>query len=89
MVKNLTIPITAKIRLGWDDSKLNYLEVSKIIEEEGAAMISVHGRTKKQGYAGNANWIAIEEIKSARKIPIIANGDVQLKDDIERISTGN
>jgi len=86
LVKNLSIPITAKIRLGWDDSRLNYLEVSKIIEEEGAAMISVHGRTKKQGYSGNANWNAIEEIKSARSIPIIANGDVLLKDDIDRIS---
>ncbi len=76
LVKNITVPITAKIRLGWDEQKLNYLEISRIIEEEGASIISVHGRTKKQAYAGNADWNAIAEIKTQRKIPIIANGDV-------------
>ncbi len=76
LVKNISVPITAKIRLGWDEQKLNYLEISRIIEEEGASIISVHGRTKKQAYAGNADWNAIAEIKTHRKIPIIANGDV-------------
>ena len=85
LVKNISIPITAKIRLGWDENKLNYLEISKIIEEEGAAMLSVHGRTKKQGYSGNADWNAIAEIKTLRKIPIIANGDVKVPEDLDQI----
>ena len=85
LVKNITIPITAKIRLGWDEQKLNYLEISRIIEEEGASIISVHGRTKKQAYAGNADWNAIAEIKTHRKIPIIANGDVISAEDLNDI----
>lgn len=87
LVKNLSIPVSAKIRLGWDDQNLNYLEISKIIEEAGAAFISVHGRTKQQGYSGDANWDAIGEIKSMRKIPIIANGDIRTPADKVIIQT--
>jgi nifR3 family TIM-barrel protein len=87
LVKNINVPITAKIRLGWDETQLNYLETSKIIEEEGGSMITVHGRTKKQGYSGKANWDAIAEVKAARTIPVIANGDVQTKADLEAIQT--
>lgn len=85
LTNNLSIPVTAKIRLGWDDTSLNYLTISKLLEDYGCAMISVHGRTKKQGYQGKANWEAIAEIKQNVKIPVLANGDVNSLKDIQRI----
>jgi nifR3 family TIM-barrel protein len=85
LTNNLTIPISAKIRLGWDDTTLNYLSISKLLEDYGCAMISVHGRTKKQGYQGKANWDAIAEIKQNVKIPVLANGDVNSLSDIQKI----
>ncbi len=85
LTNNLSIPITAKIRLGWDDTSLNYLSISKLLEDYGCAMISVHGRTKKQGYLGKANWDAIAEIKQNVLIPVIANGDVNSLNDIQKI----
>ena len=81
--KSLSVPITGKIRLGWDDDSLNYLEVLKAMEENGAQLIAVHGRTKIQGYKGSANWDAIAEIKAHAKIPVIGNGDVRCVSDIE------
>jgi nifR3 family TIM-barrel protein len=85
LTKALSVPVTGKIRLGWDDDSLNYLEVAKIIEDNGAALIAVHGRTKEQAYSGQANWDAIAEIKQAVRIPVIGNGDVRTVADIERI----
>lgn len=85
LTKNITLPITAKIRLGWDESQLNYLMISKLLEDYGCAMISVHGRTKKQGYQGQADWNAIAEVKANVKIPVLANGDVNTTTDIENI----
>lgn len=79
---NLPIPVTAKIRIGWDEDSLNYLEVAKIIEDNGGQMIAVHGRTKKQGYGGKANWDAIAEVKQAVSIPVIGNGDIQNTADV-------
>lgn len=79
------IPITAKIRLGWDEGSLNYLDIARIIEESGGKLIAVHGRTKKQAYGGKANWEAIAEIKQAVSIPVIGNGDVRTVADIERM----
>ncbi|TGK11740.1 tRNA-dihydrouridine synthase family protein [Leptospira fletcheri] len=76
MRATLDIPVTAKIRLGWDDTSRNYMEVSRILEESGALAISVHGRTREMGYSGKADWDAIADIKAARKIPIFGNGDV-------------
>ncbi len=81
----LPVPVTAKIRLGWDDASRNYLLVAKIIAENGGQLIAVHGRTKQQGYAGEADWEAIAEVKQAVKIPVIANGDVRSVKDIENI----
>ncbi|EQA35283.1 dihydrouridine synthase [Leptospira inadai serovar Lyme str. 10] len=74
--KSLDIPVTAKIRLGWDDTSRNYMEVSRILEESGVQAISVHGRTKEMGYSGKADWDAIADIKAARNVPIFGNGDV-------------
>ena len=76
-VKNSTIPITVKIRIGWDEKTINVLEVSKIIEEAGASAIAIHGRTTKQFYSGKADWSYIKEVKERIKtIPIIGNGDI-------------
>jgi len=83
--KAVSVPITGKIRLGWDDESLNYLEVAKIMEDNGAALIAVHGRTKAQAYKGRANWDAIAEIKQTVSIPVIGNGDVRAVADIDRI----
>ena len=81
----LEVPLTAKIRLGWDDDSRNYGLVARIIEENGGALIAVHGRTKKQGYGGQADWDAIAEVNQAVTVPVIANGDIQTPQDIERV----
>jgi len=83
--KHLNIPITAKIRLGWDEESLNYLYISRLLEDNGCSMITVHGRTKIQGYSGKANWNAIAEVKKNVNIPVIANGDVNSTTDIIEI----
>ncbi|EMP03595.1 tRNA dihydrouridine synthase DusB [Leptospira santarosai] len=75
--KRVNVPVTAKIRLGWDSGNRNYLEVSKILEESGANALTVHGRTKEMAYTGLADWDAIGEIKTRRKIPIFGNGDIK------------
>ncbi len=81
----LSVPVTGKIRLGWDENSLNYLHVAQVMQDNGAALIAVHGRTKEQAYKGAANWDAIAEIKQAVSIPVIGNGDVKTVADIERI----
>jgi len=85
LTKALDIPVTGKIRLGWDDSSLNYIETARIIEDNGGKLIAVHGRTKAQGYTGSADWDAIAEVRQAVSIPVIANGDVKTVADIERV----
>jgi tRNA-dihydrouridine synthase B len=81
----LPVPVTAKMRLGWDETSRNYLEVAKILEENGAAAIAVHGRTKQQSYHGQADWDAISAVRQAVSIPVYANGDVRSVADIERL----
>ena len=85
LTRALDIPITGKIRLGWDDDSRNYLEVARIIEDNGGSLIAVHGRTKAQGYTGEADWDAIAQVKQAVSIPVIANGDVKSVADIQRV----
>jgi tRNA-dihydrouridine synthase B len=85
LVRNIKIPITAKIRLGWDQENLNYSELSRIIEGSGAAMIAVHGRTRDQKWNDSANWDPIREIKNTVKIPVIGNGDVSSQKDINNM----
>lgn len=85
LTRELDIPITGKIRLGWDQDNLSYLEVAKAIEENGGSLIAVHGRTKAQGYGGEADWEPIAEVKAAVKIPVLGNGDVRTPADIERM----
>ena len=81
----LDIPVTGKIRIGWDEDSLNYLEVARIVEDNGGALLAVHGRTKQQAYRGSANWDAIAEVKGALSIPVIGNGDVRTPSDIQRM----
>ncbi|HEX7587567.1 MAG TPA: tRNA dihydrouridine synthase DusB [Anaerolineae bacterium] len=83
--KLLRVPVTGKIRLGWDDTSRNYVEVAHIREDNGASLIAVHGRTRAQAYQGNADWDAIAEVKQAVKIPVLGNGDVRTVADAERI----
>jgi len=73
----VTVPVTAKIRLGWDATSRNYLDVARAIEDNGGQLIAVHGRTKVQGYGGSADWEPIAEIKAAVRIPVLGNGDVR------------
>ena len=85
LTRALRVPVAAKIRLGWDEKTRNYLTVAKILEDNGASLIAVHGRTKAQGYAGGADWDAIAEVKQAVGIPVIGNGDVRTVADIARM----
>lgn len=82
LVKNVDRPITAKIRLGY--SKTTYNEVAKEIEDAGAELIAVHGRTAAQKYSGKANWDAIQEIHSKLTIPVVGNGDIACEEDIDK-----
>jgi nifR3 family TIM-barrel protein len=82
--KALSVPVTGKIRLGWEDCR-SYRLIARIIEENGGAAVAVHGRTQEQGYGGKANWDAIAEVKQAARIPVIGNGDVKTAADIEKM----
>ena len=81
----LSVPITGKIRLGWDEDDLNYMLISRIIEENGGKAVAVHGRTRAQEYRGDARWEPMGEIKAERKIPVIGNGDIRTPEDIDRM----
>lgn len=76
LCKFTSVPITAKIRIGWYNDDLNYKETIHVLQESGVAAISVHGRTKEMAYTGTANWDAIAEIKSFANVPIFGNGDI-------------
>lgn len=85
LTARLEVPVTGKIRLGWDDENRNYLEVARIVQDNGGQLLAIHGRTKAQGYGGQADWDAIAEAVDALSIPVIGNGDVQTAADIARM----
>jgi nifR3 family TIM-barrel protein len=83
--KSVTIPVSVKIRLGYDAENINAVEVAKCAESAGVDFIAIHGRTREQFYSGTANWGEIAQVKAAVKIPVIANGDVRDFDSLDKI----
>ena len=77
VVKAVSVPVSIKIRLGWNNKSINATRIAKAAQDFGASLVTVHARTRSQMFSGKADWSAIKEIKDAVSIPIIANGDIQ------------
>lgn len=84
VAKAVPIPVTAKMRIGWDAQNVNAVEVARILEDSGMQAIAVHGRTRAQGYTGEADWEVIDQVAAAVKIPVIGNGDIHSGADVQR-----
>jgi tRNA-dihydrouridine synthase len=84
-VNAVKVPVTLKMRLGWDENSINAPELAKRAEDAGIAMVTVHGRTRCQFYEGTADWDAIHAVRDVVKIPLVANGDVSSREDAEEL----
>ena len=80
----MDVPVTAKIRIGWDADSVNAVEVARTLEDCGMQAIAVHGRTRAQGYSGEADWETIDAVARAVTIPVIGNGDISCGEDLAR-----
>ncbi len=80
-VRAVDVPVTLKMRMGWDHASLNAPRLARIAEESGIRMLTVHGRTRQQFYTGTADWDFIRQVKDATRLPVIANGDIVTEDD--------
>ena len=85
VVKSSKVPVTAKIRKGWDNNNIVAIEVAKILEKSGISAITIHGRTRSEFYSGNADWEIIKKIKKSVNIPVIGNGDIKSKEDAKKM----
>ncbi len=81
IINKVSLPVSAKIRLGWDENSKNYRETVKCLEGTGIALISVHGRTRAQKYGNSADWTAIKEIAEQARVPVVGNGDIRSFDE--------
>ncbi len=85
VVAGVNVPVTVKIRSGWDKNNINAVEVAKVCEKAGASAITVHPRTRSQGYTGTSDWLIIKKVKENVNIPVIGNGDIKNVFDAKRM----